>query len=91
MTAHAQDMDLFVTGPDTAAPTRSTGCRFASVTEYAWHALFIRNLLIRPEREALPSCPKMTIINLPSFEADPERHGCRSGTVIAVDLKRASC
>jgi phosphoenolpyruvate carboxykinase (ATP) len=30
--------------------------------------------------------PAMTIIDLPSFEADPERHGCRSGTVIAVDL-----
>jgi phosphoenolpyruvate carboxykinase (ATP) len=30
----------------------------------------------------------MTIIDLPSFKADPERHGCRSGTVIAVDLTR---
>ena len=30
----------------------------------------------------------MTIIDLPSFEADPERHGCRTGTVIAVDLTR---
>ena len=26
----------------------------------------------------------MTIINLPSFQAEPARHGCRSETVIAV-------
>jgi phosphoenolpyruvate carboxykinase (ATP) len=34
----------------------------------------------------------MTIINLPSFRADPERHGCRSETVIACDLAQTvSC
>jgi phosphoenolpyruvate carboxykinase (ATP) len=30
----------------------------------------------------------MTIIDLPSFRADPKRHGCRSETVIAVDFTR---
>ena len=30
--------------------------------------------------------PNITIIDLPSFRADPERHGCRSETVIAVNL-----
>ena len=30
--------------------------------------------------------PEYTIIDLPSFKADPERHGCRSETVIAVNL-----
>ena len=30
--------------------------------------------------------PKLTIIDLPSFRADPERHGTRSETVIALDL-----
>ncbi|MDH6269304.1 phosphoenolpyruvate carboxykinase (ATP) [Rhizobium sp. SG_E_25_P2] len=57
------------------------------VTQLAWHSLFIRNLLIRPEREALESfVPKLTIIDLPDFKADPDRHGCRSETVIACDL-----
>lgn len=57
------------------------------VTQLAWHSLFIRNLLIRPEREALESfLPKLTIIDLPEFKADPARHGCRSETVIACDL-----
>lgn len=59
------------------------------ITEYAWHSLFIRNLLIRPEQEALAAyVPEMTIIDLPSFKADPERYGVRTETVIAVDLTR---
>lgn len=57
------------------------------VTQLAWHSLFIRNLLIRPERAELESfLPKLTIIDLPEFKADPARHGCRSETVIACDL-----
>jgi phosphoenolpyruvate carboxykinase (ATP) len=57
------------------------------VCEYAWHALFIRYLLIRPEaRDLLRFTPQLTIIDLPSFKADPERHGTRSETVIALDL-----
>ena len=86
MLAHAAGKDLFVQdligGADAAnaLPTRV-------VTEFAWHSLFIRNLLIRPEREALKSfVPKLTIIDLPSFRADPARHGCRTETVIACDL-----
>src|SRR5690606_23144322 len=59
------------------------------ITEYAWHSLFIRNLLIRPEQEALASFePQMTIIDLPSFRADPARHGTRTETVIAIDFQR---
>ncbi len=86
MLAHAKGMSLYVqdlvggADPENALPTRV-------ITEFAWHSLFIRNLLIRPEREALPSFqPKLTIIDLPSFKADPARHGCRSETVIACDL-----
>ena len=58
-------------------------------TEFAWHSLFIRNMLIRPERADLPGfVPDMTVVDLPSFRADPARHGCRSETVIACDLSR---
>ena len=57
------------------------------ITEMAWHSLFVRTLLVRPSAEELASfVPEYTIINLPSFKADPERHGCRSDTVIAVNL-----
>jgi phosphoenolpyruvate carboxykinase (ATP) len=59
------------------------------VTELAWHGLFIRHLLRRPARAELDSfVPEFTIINCPSFTADPARHGCRSGTVIALNFDR---
>ena len=58
-------------------------------TEYAWHSLFIRNLLIRPPAEDLATFhPDLTIVDLPSFKADPKRHGTRSETVIACDFTR---
>lgn len=57
------------------------------VTELAWHSLFIRNLLIRPQVAELASyMPDMMIIDLPSFKADPKRYGARSETIIACDL-----
>lgn len=59
------------------------------VTEYAWHSLFIRNLLIRPDISEIEGfVPQLTIIDLPSFRADPARHGTRGETVIAIDFKR---
>jgi phosphoenolpyruvate carboxykinase (ATP) len=58
-------------------------------TELAWHSLFIRTLLIRPHRAELRSLvPALTIVDLPSFKADPARHGVRSETVIAIDFSR---
>jgi len=57
------------------------------INEFAWHNLFIRTLLVRPDRAALAGfVPEYTIIDLPSFQADPARHGCRSETVIAVNF-----
>ncbi|MDO5605582.1 MAG: phosphoenolpyruvate carboxykinase [Paracoccus sp. (in: a-proteobacteria)] len=59
------------------------------VSELAWHSLFIRHLLRRPAAAELASfVPEFTIINCPSFKADPERHGCRSETVIALNFDR---
>ena len=56
------------------------------VTETAWHALFIRNLLIEDPGEDPPLAA--TILHFPGFAADPARHGTRSGTVIAIDMSR---
>jgi len=57
------------------------------INEFAWHNLFIRTLLVRPEEAELAGfLPEFTIIDLPSFRADPERHGCRSETVVAVNF-----
>ncbi|MFZ5732584.1 MAG: phosphoenolpyruvate carboxykinase [Pseudomonadota bacterium] len=58
-------------------------------TELAWHSLFIRTMLIRPEHAELASfVPEMTIIDLVSFKADPKRHGCKSENVVAIDFNR---
>ncbi len=63
--------------------------RVRVVNELAWHNLFIRTLLVRPEPEELADfTPEFTMIDLPTFRADPERHGCRSETVIAVNLEK---
>jgi phosphoenolpyruvate carboxykinase (ATP) len=57
------------------------------VTEFAWHSLFVRTLLVRPSAAELATfAPEYTIIDLPSFCADPARHGCRSETVVAVNF-----
>ncbi|KPP83310.1 MAG: phosphoenolpyruvate carboxykinase (ATP) [Rhodobacteraceae bacterium HLUCCO07] len=59
------------------------------VTELAWHGLFIRHLLRRPERSALEGyIADFTVINCPGFKADPARHDCRSDTVIALNFDR---
>src|SRR5260370_1005987 len=53
------------------------------------HSLFIRTLLIRPEASELENfVPELTIIDLPSFRADPKRHGVRSENVVAIDFAR---
>jgi phosphoenolpyruvate carboxykinase (ATP) len=59
------------------------------VTELAWHGLFIRTMLRRPERAELDGFnPDFTVINCPTFKADPERHNCRSETVIAMNFDK---
>ncbi len=59
------------------------------VTELAWHGLFIRHMLRRPDASELAGfVPEFTILNCPSFKADPARHGCRSQTVIALNFER---
>ena len=63
--------------------------RVRVINELAWHNLFIRTLLVRPEAHDLQGFdPEYLIIDLPSFRADPERHGCRSETVIAVNFEK---
>jgi phosphoenolpyruvate carboxykinase (ATP) len=58
-------------------------------TETAWASIFARNLFRRPTREQLASFePNFTIIAIPSFRADPEKEGTRSGTAILVHLGR---
>jgi phosphoenolpyruvate carboxykinase (ATP) len=86
--AHAEGKELFAQDLYGGADP-SFRVKARVFTEFAWHSLFIRNLLIRPDRGELADyAPGLTIIDLPSFKADPARHGCRSETVIACDFTR---
>ena len=57
------------------------------VSPNAWHMAFVRNMFIRPERTDLPTfSPNFTVLHAPELEADPRRHGTRSGTFIVLNL-----
>ncbi|MBE0552959.1 MAG: phosphoenolpyruvate carboxykinase [Rhodobacteraceae bacterium] len=88
MLAHMKGGDYFVQDLYAGAdPAHRLDVRV--VTELAWHGLFIRHLLRRPERAELDSfTPEWTIINCPSFKADPAKHGCRTETVIALNFDK---
>ncbi len=86
--AYLGDAELFVQdlygGAD---PASRLPVRF--YTPSAWHALFVRNMFIRPERAALAEFePQFTVLHAPDFEASPAKHGCRSSTVIAINFAR---
>ncbi len=86
--AFAKDKDLYV--QDLFAGADGTH-RLATriFTELAWHSLFIRHLLRRPmDAELANFAPEFTVVNMPSFKADPVKHGTRSETVIACDFMR---
>jgi len=75
--------DLFIG----AHPTHRRSLRV--YTETAWACIFARNLFRRPTAEDLASfAPNFTILDVPSFQADPATEGTRSGTAILVHLQR---
>jgi len=70
-----------------AAPAHRRSLRV--YTETAWASIFARNLFRRPTAEQLTGfAPNFTIICVPSFQADPETEGTRTGTAILVHLER---
>lgn len=87
MLAYAGERDLIM--QDLAGGADKTyGIKVRVITEYAWHGLFIQHLLVRPPMSERGGEPDFTVVDLPGFVADPEIHGCRSKTVIAVDFAR---
>src|SRR5450759_3492876 len=70
-----------------AHPTHRRSLRV--YTETAWASIFARNLFRRPPRQDLAEfAPNFTIIDVPSFQADPATEGTRSGTAILLHLQR---
>ena len=59
------------------------------VSESPWHALFARNLLVRPsEAELADYTAGFNIVHAPGFEADPARDGTRSEAFVMLNLER---
>lgn len=57
------------------------------ITPSAWHNLFAYNMFRRPEADELDEMePGFTILHAPEFEADPERHGTRSGAFVILNF-----
>ncbi|WP_434480960.1 phosphoenolpyruvate carboxykinase (ATP) [Gemmatimonas sp.] len=53
----------------------------------AWHASFVRNMFIRPDIAELATfAPTFTVYHAPEMQADPARHGTRTGTFIVLNL-----
>ena len=87
MMAHATGRDLFVQDTFVGAdPTYKFPVRI--ITELAWHSLFARTMFIRDLQETGPHEPHFTVINFPSFQADPARDGTRSSTFILMDFSQ---
>ncbi|HKC63523.1 MAG TPA: phosphoenolpyruvate carboxykinase [Pyrinomonadaceae bacterium] len=85
MMAHAKARDLFVQDTFVGADPRYQ-LPVRVITELAWHSLFARTMFIRKDEDRAPHKPEFTVINFPSFTADPERDGTRSKTFILMDF-----
>jgi phosphoenolpyruvate carboxykinase (ATP) len=59
------------------------------ITQYAWHALFGRQLFIRPEAPGSAGFrPEFTIVFAPELQLDPAKDGTNSQTCIAISFKQ---
>ncbi len=89
MMAHLDNKELFVqdccagTDPDNRLTVRI-------ITEYAWHSLFARTMFLEQPAGTPPGdhVPEFTVIDSPSMQADPMRHGTNSDVFIFVNFAR---
>src|ERR671917_1985970 len=59
------------------------------VAEWAWHALFARQLFRRPTPDELDSFePDWTVISVPGLLTDPEEDATESETFVGIDFER---
>jgi phosphoenolpyruvate carboxykinase (ATP) len=88
VTAHLSERDLFTEDLFCGAdPTYRLPVRI--VSEYAWHALFVHQLFVRPTPAELAALvPEFTVIAAPEFDAVPERDGTFSSAFIIANFTR---
>lgn len=89
MATHLNGRELFVRDCHVGAdPAYRLPIRV--ITETAWHSLFAHHMFIsEPDPQRLAShAPAFTVINAPTFQADPTRHGTNSTTAIAIHFDK---
>jgi phosphoenolpyruvate carboxykinase (ATP) len=82
--AHCEGQEMFVVDCFGGADPRYV-LPIRVVTEYAWHALFARQLLV--QADALEHSPEFTLLFVPRFAASIE-DGARSETCIVINFTR---
>jgi len=86
--AYLQGRDLF-TQDLYAGADPSQRIRVRLISTSPWHALFARNMFIRPPSADLPCFePDYIILHAPEFQADPQIDGVKSSTAIALSFKQ---
>ncbi|MEO1190343.1 MAG: phosphoenolpyruvate carboxykinase [Pseudomonadota bacterium] len=88
VTAYLQGRDLFVQDLYAGA-AEAYRLPIRVVSESPWHALFARNMFIRPPVAALAEFkPAFSVLHAPYLEADPAQDGTNSESFIMVDFSR---
>lgn len=86
VTRYLEEKDLFIQDA-IAGRDESHAKYFRIITEKAWAALFVRDLLM-PVSSAREEDPDFTLIHAPDFYAEPDTDGTRTGTFIIIDFTR---
>ncbi len=85
ITSHCKDKKLYVqdvvVGADSAHQRK-----IRVLTEYAWSALFAKNLFIDPLDGEIFD-PDFTVIQVPGFKADPKEDGVVTPTFVIIDFE----
>jgi phosphoenolpyruvate carboxykinase (ATP) len=89
MVGHLADKALYVLDA-WAGADQAYRLSIRVVTELAWHNLFARNMFIAETDQAKlrDHEPSFTVVDVPSFRADPARHGTRSAVFILVNVTK---
>jgi phosphoenolpyruvate carboxykinase (ATP) len=57
------------------------------ISPNAWHSMFVHNMFVEPTTEERNRFdPDWLVLHAPEFECDPDRHGTRSSTAIALSF-----
>jgi phosphoenolpyruvate carboxykinase (ATP) len=85
MMRYASQRELFVQDTYAGADPRYR-LPVRIITELAWHSLFARTMFINDDAGTGEHTPEFTVVNIPSFKADPATDGTRSETFILMDF-----